>query len=60
MTRKYDKTIVTNQLGISFNAARESSTASSHNLNLSGHILLKRNLQKQVCHTFLEFYDNQE
>ena len=54
---------MTNQLGINFNAARESSTVASHilrDLYLSGQYYIKNNMKKQLCQIFLEFYIDQE
>ena len=54
--------LLTNQSGISFNVATESSTALSSifGATYQGTILRKKDLQKQLYHTFLEFYINQE
>ena len=58
--------LVTNQSGINLNAARESSTASSHIfflvIHLSGQydILLKKDIKEQLSHMFFEFYIHQE
>ena len=54
--------ILTNQSGISFNVAIESSTAlwNIFGAIYQGTILHKKDLQKQLYHTFLEFYINQE
>ena len=55
--------LVAKQSGISFNAARESSTTSSSIfwvIYLSGQYTSKKDLQKQLYHTFLEFYINKE
>ena len=49
--------LVTKQSRRNFNAARQSSTVSNVGQE---HILLKKNLPKQLCHTFLEVYVNQE
>ena len=68
MSKKLYKTFLIalfakHQSGISFNAARESSTASSHIfwvIRLSGQYTIKKDVPKQLCYIFLELYIDQE